>query len=131
VDDASQAQRTRNAEIAAGVERTGSVKGAYVHAAAYKLKADAPNNAVETLSKSFIVPLFEKLMADGTVSAYQVAEESIHAQDPAMFFIFFISPNAEGLDKLNAALSAAISANPLPASTQARPYHASWLKGTP
>jgi hypothetical protein len=91
----------------------GSVKGAYVHGAAYKLKADAPNNAVETLSKSLIVPLFEKLMADGTVSAYQVAEETIHTQDPSMFFIFFITPNAEGLDKLNAALGAALGANPL------------------
>lgn len=91
----------------------GSVKGAYVHGASYKLKADAPNNAVETLSKSLIVPLFEKLMADGTVSAYQVAEETIHTQDPSMFFIFFITPNAEGLDKLNAALGAALGANPL------------------
>ena len=30
-----------------------------------------------------------------------------------MFFIFFITPNAEGLDKLNAALGAALGANPL------------------
>src|SRR5262249_17394288 len=31
---------------------SGSLKGAYVHGASYKLKADAPDNAVETLSKS-------------------------------------------------------------------------------
>ena len=93
--------------------RSGSVKGAYVHGASYKLKADAPNNAVETLSKSLIVPLFEKLMADGAVNAYQVAEETIHTADPGMFFIFFITPNAEGLDKLNAALREALGANAL------------------
>jgi hypothetical protein len=93
--------------------RSGSVKGAYVRGASYKLKADAPNNAVETLSKSFIVPLFEKLMADGTVQAYQVAEESIHTADPGMFFIFFITSNAEGLDKANTALREAIGANAL------------------
>jgi hypothetical protein len=35
----------------------GTYKGAYTHAAYYKLKADAPQDAVESISKSFIVPL--------------------------------------------------------------------------
>jgi hypothetical protein len=91
----------------------GIVKGGYVHGASYKLKADAPNDAVDTVSKAFIVPLFEKLMSDGTVQAYQVAEENVHTADPALFFIFYITSNAEGLDKVNAALSAALGANPL------------------
>jgi hypothetical protein len=91
----------------------GTVKGGYVHGASYKLKADAPNDALDILSKGLIVPLMEKLMADGAVSAYQVAEETIHTEDPGMFFIFFITPNAEGLDKVNAALRAAIGANSL------------------
>jgi hypothetical protein len=93
----------------------GSLKGAYVHGASYKLKADAPDNAVETLSKGFAVPLFQKLMADGTVSAYQIAEEAIHTEDPAMFYIFYITPKAEGLDKVNAALREALGANGLAA----------------
>ena len=93
--------------------RAGTVKGGYVHGASYKLKADAPSNAVEILSKSLIVPLLEKLMADGSVTAYQVAEEAIHTADPSLFFIFFISPNAAGLDKVNAALRASLSENAL------------------
>lgn len=93
--------------------RAGTVKGGYIHGAWYKLKPDAPNNAVETLSKSFIAPLLEKLMADGTVQAYQVAEEAIHTADPAMFFIFYITPNSQGLDKTNAALRAALGENAL------------------
>jgi hypothetical protein len=95
--------------------RSGTVKGAYVHGASYKLKADAPANAVEIVSRSFIVPLFEKLMADGAVQAYQVAEETIHTEDPGMFFIFYISPDAEGLDKVNTAIREAIGANALAA----------------
>jgi hypothetical protein len=91
----------------------GTVKGGYVHGASYKLKADAPRDAVEVLSRSFIVPLFEKLMADGTVQAYQVAEETIHTADPDMFFIFYVTSNAEGIDKVNAALRAAIGENSL------------------
>jgi hypothetical protein len=106
--------------------RPGSVKGGYVRGAVYKLKADAPNDAVDVLSKGFIVPLFEKLMADGSVVAYQVAEEAIHTADPALYFIFFLTPNAEGVDKANAGLRAAIGENPLavPALTSMVDYAA-------
>lgn len=97
--------------------RAGTVKGGYVHGASYKLKADAPNDAVEILSKGLVVPLLEKLMADGSVAAYQVAEEAIHTADPSHFFIFFISPNAAGLDKVNAALRASLAQNPLAGPT--------------
>jgi hypothetical protein len=91
----------------------GSQKDAYVHGAVYKLKADAPNDAVEVLSKSLIVPVFEKLLADGSVTAWQVAEETLHTQDPNLFFVFYISPRAEGLDKVNAAIGEAIAGNSL------------------
>jgi hypothetical protein len=91
----------------------GTMKDVYVHGATYKLKPDAPPDALELLSKSLIVPLFEKLMADGTVQAYQVAEETVHTEDPSTFYVFFITPKAEGLDRVNAALGEAIRANPL------------------
>lgn len=93
--------------------RAGSVKGGYVHGATYRLKADAPSNAVAILGKSFIVPMFEKLVADGSVQAYQIAEESIHTEDPNTFFIFYITATAEGQDKVSAALRETISANTL------------------
>jgi hypothetical protein len=93
--------------------RAGPVKGGYVHGATYKLRADAPANAVDLLSKGFLVPLLEKLMADGSVTAYQVAEENVHTQDPSLFFIFFITPNAAGIDKVSAALGAAVAEQPL------------------
>jgi hypothetical protein len=93
--------------------RAGSVKGAYIHGATYRLKADAPSSSVSSLSKSFLVPMFEKLIADGSVQAYQIAEESIHTDDPNTFFIFYITANAEGLDKTSAALREATSANAL------------------
>ena len=95
--------------------RPGTVKSGYVHGSVYKLKADASNDAVEVISKSLIVPLFEKLMAEGTVQAYQIAEEGIHSMDPGQFFVYYLTPKAEGLDKVNAALSAAIRADSLAA----------------
>jgi len=93
--------------------RPGSFKGAYTRAAEYKLKADAPNDAVETLSKSLFVPLMEKLMADGAILEYEIDTEAIHTQDPGSFWVIFITPNADGLDKFNAALRDAGKKNPL------------------
>jgi hypothetical protein len=93
--------------------RAGSWKGAYTHGASYKLKADAPDDAVETLSKTFVVPMFEKLLADGTLYEYEIDEEAIHTQAPGTFWVFYITANAEGLDKVNAALREALKANPL------------------
>jgi hypothetical protein len=91
----------------------GSWKGVYTHGSSYKLKADAPDDAVDMLSKSLIVPFFEKLLADGTIHEYEVDTEAIHTEAPGTFLIFYITDNAEGLDKVNAALREALKANPL------------------
>lgn len=91
----------------------GSWTGIYSHGASYKLKADAPDDAVAVLSKNLIVPLMEKLLADGAIHEYEVDTEAIHTEAPGTFYIFYIAANAEGLDKVNAALQAAMKANPL------------------
>ena len=93
--------------------KSGSLKGAYTHGASYKLKADAPDEAVETLSKGFIVPLLEKMLANGTIQEYEVDEEAVHKQAPGTFWVFYITPTAEGVDKVNAALGEALKASPL------------------
>lgn len=91
----------------------GSYKDVYTHVGSYKLKPDAPDNAVETIAKSFAVPLFEKLLADGTIHEYEIDVQAIHTDDPAKFEIVYIASNAEALDKVNAALDAALKANTL------------------
>ena len=92
---------------------SGSFKGAYTRVAQYKLKADAPNNAVETLSKNLLVPLMEKLLADGAILEYEVDTEAIHTEAPGTLWVVFIAPNADGLDKFDAALRDAGKKNPL------------------
>jgi hypothetical protein len=91
----------------------GTFKDVYTHGSSYKLKADAPETAVDMLSKSLIVPLMEKMLADGTIHEYEVDTEAIHTEAPGTFWIFYISANAEGLDKVNAALRESLKANPL------------------
>src|SRR5882724_5146178 len=93
--------------------RSGTYKGAYTCVGYYKLKTDAPEHAIETLSKTFIVPLLEKLLADGSIVEYEIDTEAVHTEGPGAFWIDVISPNAEGLDKLNAALLDRVKTNPL------------------
>lgn len=93
--------------------KSGSVKGGYTHGSSYKLKADAPDDAIETLSKNVFVPMLERLLADGTLLEYEIDTQAIHTQAPATFWIFYITPNAEGFDKVNDSLREAMKANPL------------------
>jgi len=89
-----------------------SFKGAYSHVAAYTLKENAPDNALDVLSKSFGVPLFEKLLADGTILEYEIDEEQIHTVAPGRFWVVYVCKTADGLDKVNTALNGAFGASP-------------------
>ncbi len=91
----------------------GSWKGAYSHGASYKLKPTAPEDAVDIISKNVIEPLLEKLLADGSIVEYDIDEEAIHTQAPDTFWVFYLAPTAEGIDKVNAAIGAAVKSNPL------------------
>lgn len=90
----------------------GSWKGAYTRWSGYTLKADAPDDAVDLLAKAFLVPLFEKLLADGTIFEYEIDEEAVHTENPAEFSFLFMAPNAESLDKVSAALTEASKKSP-------------------
>jgi len=93
--------------------KPGSWKGAYGHASMYKLKPDAPDDAVETLSKAAFVPLLEKLLADGTIVEYEIDEEIVHTESPDLFWIYYLAPSAAGIDKVNAAIREAVHNDPL------------------
>jgi hypothetical protein len=92
---------------------SGAFRGAYTRAAAYKLKKDAPEHAVDTLSKNLFVPMMEKLLADGSILEYEIDTEAIHTEAPGTFWVVFIAANADGLDKFHAALQDATKKNPL------------------
>ncbi|HUB01540.1 MAG TPA: hypothetical protein VL983_02600 [Terriglobales bacterium] len=92
---------------------SGSWKGVYTRVAVFNLKPDAPNNAVETLSKNLFVPLFEKMLADGSIHEYEVDTEEIHTDDPGTFAIVMVAANADGLDKFDAAVASLGKSNPL------------------
>ncbi len=91
----------------------GSWKDAYTHVSFYKLKRDAPEDAVGMLSKNLIAPLLEKLLADGTLHEYEIDTQAVHTQDPGSFLIIYLAASPEGLDKVNAAIRDTLKAQPL------------------
>ncbi len=93
--------------------KPGGYKGGYVKVAEYKLKADAPDNAVEMLSKHLVVPALEKLLTDGTILEYEIDETAIHSSAPGTFSIVFVTPTPEGLDTAAASIRDSIRMRPL------------------
>jgi|SRR5580692_3408354 hypothetical protein len=91
----------------------GPLKGGYTFEASYALRPDAPDDAVAMLSKNMIVPVLEKLFADGTIDEYEIDTQAIHTEAPGAFQIVYLTPNAEGVDKVNAAIREAVKTRPL------------------
>ena len=93
--------------------KPGAYKGGYVHVSEYKLKADAPDDAVDKLAQHLVVPILEKLVADGTVTEYEIDELAIHTSAPGTFSIVYVTPTPEGLDTVQAAVRESLKAHPL------------------
>jgi len=92
---------------------SGSFKNGYTRVAGYKLKKDAPDDAVDTLSKGLVVPLLEKMLADGAIHEYEIDTQAIHTDAPGLFLIVYIAASPEGLDKVDAAVRDTLKASPL------------------
>lgn len=93
--------------------KPGAFKGGYTHASEYKLKADAPDDAVDLLAKHLVVTVLDKLVADGTVTEYEIDEAAIHTSAPGVFLIVYITPTPEGLDTVQGAVRESLKAHPL------------------
>jgi len=93
--------------------RPGSYKNAYTWVSTHELRSDAPDNAVDVLSQNIMVPILEKLLADGTLIEYEIDELEVHSQAPGSFSIVTLTAEPDGNDKVEAAIGAAIKANPL------------------
>jgi hypothetical protein len=93
--------------------RPGTHNGVYTMVSQYQLKQDAPDDAVDSLSGNLVAPLLEKMLADGTIAEYEIDTQAIHTDAPGTFLIVYLANNAEGLDKVNAAIRATLKAQPL------------------
>ncbi|MGH9587030.1 MAG: hypothetical protein ACRD3F_08760 [Acidobacteriaceae bacterium] len=92
---------------------SGTYKNAVLQVAYYKLKDNAPDDAVDVLSKNLVVPLMEKLLADGTIVEYEIDQQAVHTDAPGGFSIVWVNANNASVDKVEAALRKSMKANPL------------------
>lgn len=93
--------------------KAGSMKDGYSYGSSYKFKPDAPNDALDTLAKSVLVPMMEKMLANGTIMEYEIDTEAVHTDSPGTFYIFWIAANVDALDKVPASIRDNVKANSL------------------
>jgi hypothetical protein len=84
----------------------------YVWVAMEDLKTGSEGQFIEMFEKE-IQPLFEQLVADGTVTYYGLDVQAVHTDNPNSIDIVYILPSAEAVDKVQAAIFAAEQKNPL------------------
>jgi hypothetical protein len=91
----------------------GSYKDAYTFVATYRLKPTAPDEALDTLTKSLIGPLLEKLLADGSIYEWEVDTQALHTDTPGEFLVIYVAQKPDAMDKVDAAIAEMDKSDPL------------------
>jgi hypothetical protein len=91
--------------------RSGTFQNGYLRVGRWNYKAGASDPGGKIM-KATIVPIFEKLLADGALHGYQIDYETVHSSDPDSVNLAIIANGAEGLDKFEAALEDLDKTNP-------------------
>lgn len=92
-------------------DRPGKFDGAYLTGVAWDVKP-GQDEAFNNLLKNRMVPILEKLLADGVLVSYSVNGEAYHTQSPGHVEVVYITADASGIDKVHQAFEAAFSKDP-------------------
>ena len=88
--------------------RVGSGTPAYLRVVCSNAKAEKPGDYAATLKK-LLVPTFEEQVKKGVATYYGVDEQYVNTSAPSTRCVVITYPNAEGMDKWAAAISATMS----------------------
>lgn len=91
--------------------KPGTSTGGYLTWSRWELKPGAMRSYSD-LNKKVMVPVLEKLLAEGTIKSYGLLTEDYHQQRIGTIFEYFTVPDAASLDKANKALEDAFDSNP-------------------
>ncbi len=95
--------------------KAGSWKGAYGKRWVFMLRRGIdPDDAMRALA-SFYVPLFESLLADGTIVEYEIDREEVFgysADSAGQVLMSYVTPTADGSAKVGKAFTAAYEKSP-------------------
>jgi hypothetical protein len=86
--------------------------GGYLTWSRWQLKPGEMHSYTE-LEKSTFVPVFEKLLAEGSVTSYGLLREDYHQDKLGTIYEYFTVPDAASLDKVNKAFEDIFNNNPL------------------
>jgi hypothetical protein len=86
--------------------RSGHYEGAYLSGSNWDVKP-GEGRAFRDLMNSRLVPVLEKLLADGALVSYSVDTEDYHTQKPGRVSLVFTTVDTAGLDKVDQTLEAA------------------------
>jgi hypothetical protein len=92
-------------------QRPGKYEGGYLAGDQWDVKP-GQMRAYTDLVKSALVPVFDKLVADGSVTAYGMDTEDFHTQKLGRVMWFFTTPDAAAFDKANKAIDDAFEKSP-------------------
>jgi hypothetical protein len=74
-----------------------------------------PGKAQEwrALFDKYVKPVFDDMLANGTLLLYELEGEQVHTDNPNSIFIVYMAPSADGLDKFFSAVTGIVAKNPL------------------
>lgn len=91
--------------------QSGKFQGGYMGGGTFQVK---PGNgrAFVDITKKHIVPIMEKLKAEGVVTMYALESEDFHADTPGAETFLYVTADAAGIDKVSDAIDAEIASHP-------------------
>jgi DNA-binding Lrp family transcriptional regulator len=91
--------------------KAGTMTNGYMTVSRWQFKPGTMKSFAEQTNK-FIVPVLDKLIADGTLNSYGELTEDYHSQGMGVLYEYFSVPDAASMDKVDKALEDVIAANP-------------------
>lgn len=91
--------------------KSGTFTNVYLRVFSLRVK-DGQGQNFDHLYKTYIVPIYKGLLADGTLLYYGVDGQEVLSSNPGDIDIVTIAANPDALDKASAALNAAFAKNP-------------------
>jgi hypothetical protein len=91
--------------------KPGTTTGGYLTWSRWEIKPGAMHGYTE-LTKKVLVPVLEKLLAEGSITSYGQLTEDYHSQKLGVVFEYFTVPDAASMDKANKALEDVFDGTP-------------------
>lgn len=92
-------------------QRSGKSEGGYITGGHWDVKPGEAR-AFNELTKSALLPIYEKLLADGTITSYGIEVEDFHSEKVGRVTFYFTTADTSEFDKANNAFDEALEKDP-------------------